>query len=114
MNTPLVLFERRLPRELINIIQSYLSNDIVYLAIRNYFHYLLSEQELYMQHMYETYVMEQCYCHKMSSRNMRVYDGCDHCNWYERIETDDEHFSSLYLTCITYNEQYYKIFHRKM
>jgi hypothetical protein len=109
MNSPLILIERRLPRELVNIIQSYIRNDIVHTAVSNYLSYLLSERDLYMQYMYETHVMKQCYCHTMSSRNLRVYDGCDYCNWFERLEFDEEYIPSAYSTCIENNNQYRKL-----
>ena len=40
MNSPLVLFKNTFPQEVVNNIQSFIINDYVYEAIRNYFNIL--------------------------------------------------------------------------
>ena len=100
MNTPLVLIARRLPRELIHIIQTYIRNDLVHEAVRNHLHYLMYEQELYMKFVSDNYVEPVCYCHRMPRRLLEKYNGCQHCNWFERIEYEDEYKIAGYLTCL--------------
>ena len=110
MNSPLVLIARRLPRELVHIIQTYVRNDVVHEAVRNHLHYLMYEQEMYMRFVYYNYVESLCTCHKHGAKYLRKYGGCQHCNWFERIEHDDEYKIAGYLTCLdSDNTQKYKL-----
>lgn len=110
MNTPLVLIERWLPRELVNIIQTYIRNDVVHEAVRCHLHYLMSEQNLYINHIYETQVHPVCFCDRLSTKYLRKYDFCDHCRWFEHIECSDDYKLPGYITCLNIdNEQQYKL-----
>jgi len=113
MNTPLVLIERRLPRELVNIIQTYIRNDVVHEALRCHLQYLIYEQELYIKYIYDTQVRPVCYCHRLSPKYLRKYDFCDHCRWFENsveFSDNDEYKSVGYIACLNSdNEQQYKL-----
>jgi hypothetical protein len=103
MNSPLVLFERRLPRELIFMIQRYISNDFVHDALSEYKSYLIYEQKIYDEFCYNQYVLPNCYCHRLSQKYLKKYDGCDHCRTYESL-----YYYKLpqYLTCIMDDNDY--------
>lgn len=103
MNTPLVLIESWLPRELVNIIQTYIRNDIVHEAVRCHLYNLMYEQDLYIKYIYHTRVTPNCYCDQLSAKYLRKYDYCDHCRWFENVveSSEDENYTiSGYLTCI--------------
>lgn len=55
MITPLILFENKLPKELLNYIQNYLTNDIAINALKEYFSYLYHKKELYEDFVYDQY-----------------------------------------------------------
>jgi hypothetical protein len=105
MNTPLVLFTRRLPRELIGIIQSYLRNDVAHDAVYNYIRYVEYSQDLYDAFVYDTYVLPNCVCHSMPRRLFTKYGGCYDCRLFE----GDYYKMSQYITCLYDNEQLDKI-----
>ena len=46
MNSPLVLLENKIPRDVLNIIQKYLVNDIVYEALARYFNCLFCKKNI--------------------------------------------------------------------
>ena len=113
MNTPLVLIERRLPRGVVNIIQTYIRNDVVHDAVRCHLFDLMYEQDLYINYIYHTRVVPKCYCGILCVKYLRKYDFCDQCRWFEQVVEgrDDEKYAvSGYLTCIgDENEQQYKL-----
>jgi hypothetical protein len=113
MNTPLVLLERWLPIDIVNIIQTYIRNDVVHEAVRCHLIDLMYEQDLYINYIYHTRVAPNCYCDQLSAKYLRKYDFCDHCRWFERVvegSEEEEYTVSGYLTCIGYeNEQQCKL-----
>jgi len=106
MNSPLLLLDRRLPRELVNMIQGYLYNNIAYEAIREYIYYLEYTQNLYNNFVFTTYIQPNCYCHTLSAKYLRKYDYCEHCCLFENTEY---YKLSQYLVCIRENNQMWKI-----
>lgn len=101
MNSPLVLIARRLPRELVHIIQTYIRNDIVHEAVRNHLHYLMHEQEMYMRFVYYNYIEPLCTCHQHGPKYMRKYGGCQNCMFFESIQySDSEYKVAGYVTCL--------------
>ena len=82
-------------------------------AVRNHLLDLMYEQDLYINYIYHTYVVPNCYCDQLSAKYLKKYDFCDHCMWFERAvecSEEEEHTVSGYLTCIGYeNEQQYKL-----
>ena len=101
MKSPIVLLKDKLPQELINKVQSYMKNDNMVTCLREYYNYLIYEQELYENFVLKTYIMPQCYCHRL-----RRNKDCSHC--YEFEYTDMYKFDS-YITCVMENDQYIKI-----
>lgn len=102
MNSPLVLIQHRFPQEIVNIIQTYMTNDIVISAISEYFHYLFYEQDLYDDFVYSTYIAPVCYC-----RRLRRNKDCTPCYEYEYTY---KYKKDSYITCIVNNDQFNKIF----
>ncbi len=101
MNTPLVFIKDKLPPEIINIIQSYVMNENVYLMLQEYFGYLQYKEYIYDNFVYDNYIIPNCYC----INDMEI-PNCQVCINYEQ---SDEYTPSPYLTCIKYNDQYLKI-----
>ena len=98
-----------LPDTVINHIQKYLKNDIVYEAINKYYGYLYDKKKLYEEFVWNNYVFPKCYCNGCpdNGRNklFRRKD-CDYCFIFQ--------FTSKYkLTdfeiCIENNPQFFKI-----
>jgi hypothetical protein len=102
MNTPLVLIQRHFPQEVVNIIQSFMRNEIVYQAIYEYFNHLFYEKDLHDRFIYNTYIAPQCYCHRL-----RRNKDCQHCYEYEYT---DIYKQDIYLICIEDNYQFHSIY----
>ena len=111
MNSPLVLIARRLPRELVHIIQTYIRNDIVHEAVRHHLRYLMYEQEIYMRFVYYNYVEPLCTCDQHGPKYLRKYGGCQQCMFFESIQySDSEYKVAGYVTCLgDENPQQYKL-----
>jgi hypothetical protein len=111
MNSPLVLIARRLPRELVHIIQTYIRNDVVHEAVRHHLHYLMYEQEIYMRFVYYNYIKPLCTCHQHGPKYLRKYGGCQQCTLFESIQySDSEYKVAGYVTCLgDDNPQQYKL-----
>ena len=105
MNSPLPLIcsKYNVPQELENIIQSYMSNDFMYKALQEYYHYLYYMQELYDDFVYENYISPNCYCCPGLIARRRE---CSHCYYYEYTY---KYKMQPYIQCIMENEQYAKI-----
>ena len=106
MNTPLVLFERYLPMELIFMIQRYLRNDIAHNAVSEYISYLEYTQDMYENFVFTTYIQPNCYCDRLSENYLIKYDGCEQC----RVFDNTEYYKiSQYLVCVRDNEELWKL-----
>jgi len=101
MISPVNVLRSYMPRELCDIIQSYLTNDIANQAIKEYYSYLLYEQDIYDKYVLHTYVMPNCYCHRL-----RRNKDCTHC--YD-FEYTTKYKLDSYITCIDDNDQFSKI-----
>jgi len=108
MNTPLVLFKNKLPQDVLNIIQSYVMNDFVHNALKEYYSYLYYKKELYEDFAYQQYILPHCYCYRYyNSRAQRWKDReCRYCYEYEYTK---KYIPSDYQLCIEDNKQYSKI-----
>ncbi len=101
MNTPLILFEKSLPVELIFYIQRYVSNDFVFEAIKKHIKYSYNEEILYRQFVYNEYLKPNCpeWCTGFSRR---YSSKCEHCldflfSGYYKLQK--------YKTCVYNNNQ---------
>ncbi len=101
MNSPLTIFKNKLPNELINIIQSYASNDYMYKLLNEHIQNILKKQEIYDEFIFQQYILPNCYCH-----SLRYNKDCNHCHLYEYT---DHYKLPEYLTCVEYNDQFAKI-----
>ena len=94
-----------MPRELCDIIQSYITNDIANQAIKEYYSYLLYEQDVYEDFVLTTYVTPNCYCHRLR-RNKD-------CSWCYYFEYTNKYKLDSYITCIQDNDQYQTIIYNR-
>jgi hypothetical protein len=62
MNTPLILFYKKLPLGVINHIQRYIVNEIPKKALEHFFYIIIQKQQLYDQFVYYNYILKNCYC----------------------------------------------------
>ena len=101
MNTPLILFEKSLPIELIFYIQRYVSNDFVVDAIKKHIKYSYNEEILYRQFVYNEYLKPNCpeWCTGFSRRHS---DKCDYC--IDFLFTKNYNLQK-YKTCVYNNNQ---------
>ena len=108
MNSPLVLFEEKLPIELINIIQSYLSNDIAFIALKEHYDYLFYKRDLYENFVYTNYILPNCYCYTYyNPRANRIKTrDCNHCFKYEYTNC---YMMNDFEVCIYNNDQVQKV-----
>ena len=108
MYTPLILFEKKIPIELIFYIQRYVSNDFVFEAIKKHIKYLYDKEILYRQFVYNEYIIPTCpnWCSRFSRR---YYYHCDDCHYFQFT---DYYTLQKYRTCIENNTQIKK-FHVK-
>lgn len=108
MKSPIILFESKLPRDVLNIIQTYLINDFVYQALKEYYNYLYYKKELYENFAYEQYIIPNCSCR-------RYYNSIAQ-RWKERecsgcyiFEYTNVYMPKDFRICIYNNPQYRKI-----
>ena len=108
MISPLILFENKLPKELLNYIQNYLTNDIAINALKEYFSYLYHKKELYEDFVYDQYILPNCKCRRYyNSRAQRWKTReCDSCFIFDSTFT---YMSEDFRMCIMDNPQYQKI-----
>ena len=103
MESPLKYIEDQFPIEIINHIQSYMRNDVMYRALQEYFDYLHYKENLYNNFVSIHYVKPNCYC----SRSIREDDvECNHCMDYEY---NTKYVPNDFHICIDENDQYRKI-----
>lgn len=103
MNSPLSLIENKFPLEIINLIQSYIVNEDIYIALNEYFSYLQYKESKYDAFVFDNYIIPSCFC----DRELDV--TCGICIEYEH---SDHYIPRDYLTCIKYNTQYTKVISR--
>ena len=101
MISPVNVLRNYMPRELCDIIQSYITNDIANQAIKKYYSCLLYEQDVYEDFVLHTYVGPNCYCHRLR-RNKD-------CSWCYKFEYTNVYKLDSYVMCIQDNDQYQKI-----
>ena len=101
MNTPLILFEKYLPIEIMFYIQRYVSNDFAFEAIKKHIKYSYNEEILYRQFVYNEYLIPNCpeWC---SGFSRRYFNKCEHCinflfTKYYNLQK--------YTTCVYHNNQ---------
>ena len=105
MNSPLSIIEHKLPIELINIIQSYLINEVALEAIYYHIDYLYEAQDDYE----ETLVKEnECTCHRYFNARANKWKTRE-CNFCWMIDYTTEFHIPGYKTCIWNNSQLSKI-----
>jgi hypothetical protein len=108
MKSPIILFESKLPRDVLNIIQTYLINDFAYQALKEYYNYLNYKKELYEDFAYQQYITPNCTCR-------RYYNSIAQ-RWKERecsgcfiFEYTNVYMPKDFRICIYNNSQYHKI-----
>ena len=101
MNTPLILFKKYLPIEIIFYIQRYVSNDFVFEAIKKHIKYSYNEEILYRQFVYNEYLRPNCpkWC---SGFSRRYSNRCEHC---ESFLFSEYYNLPKYQTCVDNNDQ---------
>ena len=106
MNSPImILFHNKICRELIDIIQSYVRNDIAHEAVKNHIRYLYYEQDLYDSFVWNHYIDPNCYCYIYDKYTCKKRE-CEHCYIYEYT---NYYKLPRFITCITKNSQYIKL-----
>lgn len=108
MNSPLKLIEDKFPIEVLNIIQSYMSNDVVYFALQKYFDYLFYKRDLYQEFVLEQYIEPNCRCFSYWNSIAQRWKTRD-CYFCEEFEYSDKYTPLDFTYCITENDQYDKI-----
>jgi hypothetical protein len=105
MNSPLSIIRHKLPYELIDIIQSYLRNDLALEAIYYHIQYLYEAQ---LDHEDEIYKNNKCECRRYfnSRANRWKIRECDFCY---KIDYTSIFQLPGYNTCIWNNSQLSKI-----
>jgi hypothetical protein len=105
MSSPLLIVQEviphKFPQEILNIIQSFLKNDMVYQAIKEYYAYLYNKKEAYEADVYKTYIMPNCYCHRL-----RRNRDCSYCHEFEYTY---KFVPQDWKCCIQDNPQFLKI-----
>lgn len=102
MNTPLILFYKKLPLELINHIQTYIVNEIPKKALEQFFYIIIQKQQLYDQFVYYNYILKNCYCFSIN-----INDMC--CNWCFDYKYSSKYNIPLYNTIVFGGSEYNKI-----
>ena len=112
MNSPLELFKNKLPQELLNIIQTYLINDVAYQVLKEYYNYLYYKKELYEDFVYTQYIEPNCTCHSYYNQIAQRWKHreCSGCYYLEYTNT---YIPKDFRLCIDDNPQYGKIVYGK-
>lgn len=111
MNSPLVLFKNTFPQEVVNNIQSFIINDYVYEAIRNYFNILYHKKELYEEFIWNNYVYPKCYCNNCPDNGVKKIFKRKDCNECFKFEYTLIYMTEDFERCIWNNNQFKKICH---
>jgi|TARA_Y100000992_G_scaffold302316_1_gene276022 hypothetical protein len=106
MITPLIILEKKFSQEILDIIQSYLTNNIVNEALVYYFDYLYNKNELYDDFITREYIQPNCKCIKYWSNNRYKFSECNTCCDYEY---SNKYIPMNFRICIWDNPQYNKI-----
>jgi|TARA_Y100000992_G_scaffold120854_2_gene79207 hypothetical protein len=111
MNSPLKIIENNfgLPRDVLNIIQSYIVNNIAYSAISSYFNNLYAKKNLYEEFVWANYVIPRCYCNNCPDNGVRKIfrkKDCDPCFIFESTY---RYMPNDFTECIIENNQFRKI-----
>jgi len=114
MTTPLTIIQNELPYklcdEIINHIQQYLRNELMYNALGEYFDYLCYKNELYENFILYNYIIPYCNCSSFTpdNGNIQVYKKkeCSVCFMYN---STTYFMPKDYELCIINNPQYSKI-----
>lgn len=113
MNTPLILFNKIFPQEIINNIQKYLPvNDIVKSALKKYYNELhdikINDDEEY----FNTVVYPNCVCSNCPDNgHYKIFNrkDCSPCFEYDMKEYSGYYTKPEYILVIRDNPQYHKI-----
>lgn len=112
MNSPLIIFQKYLPQEIINNIQQYLPpNDFVYKAIKKYFTHLRKRQQLYIEFAYKQYILNPCCGHKKYKPCLNKNNNilCKQCNYMKDKWKGRNYWISSFTEIFYENLQYSKI-----
>ena len=103
MNTPLTVIcgKYKIPNELRNIIQGYVRNDMMHKHLNEYLRTVSDKQYFYDEFVYETYIIQNCYCPLYYSKR-----ECSHCFLYENTFY---YKTTSYINTIIDNPQYCKV-----
>ena len=105
MNSPLSIIEHKLPRELINIIQTYLINEIALEAVYYHIDYLYEAQDDYEDSLRNN---NECNCYRYFNPRANRWKERE-CNFCWMMDYTTEFHLPGYKTCIWNNSQLSKI-----
>lgn len=114
MNTPLTIIEQFFPQEVLNIIQSYLINDIAKKALIKYYDYLYEKKISDDEEIYNNYVYPLCVCRNCPDNGKNkifIRKECWHCDEYDMNVFLNNYACEQFILCIKNNLQYTKIAH---
>lgn len=112
MNSPLILFKNKLPRELLDYIQGYLTNDFAINALKEYYSYLYHKKELYEDFVYDQYIAPNCNCHRYYNSRAQRWKTRE-CNSCFVFESTFQYMPEDFRRCVWENPQYQKIQYNK-
>lgn len=113
MISPVKILEDKLPQDIINIIQSYLVNNIAYNAISSYFDRLYIKKNKYEEFVWDNYVYPKCACNNCPDNGKyKIYKkrDCDECF---KFESTFMYTPNDFVECISDNPQFQKIYYGK-
>ena len=113
MISPVKILEDKLPQDIINIIQSYLVNNIAYNAISSYFDGLYIKKNKYEEFVWDNYVYPKCACNNCPDNGKyKIYKkrDCDECF---KFESTFMYTPNDFVECISDNPQFQKIYYGK-
>ena len=102
----------KLPHSIINNIQTYMRNDLMYKCLQEYFNKLYEKKEICEEKAYDKYVYPNCVCNNCPDNGRRKIfkrRDCSDCFEYECRQMNDEYAPQDFHECIKENPQYRKI-----
>ena len=111
MNSPVKIIKHMLPQDVLDIVQSYLVNDIAYTAISSYFDRLYIKKNKYEEFVWSNYVYPKCYCNNCPDNGKyKIYkkNDCNHCFIFEYTT---RYMPNDFNECILNNPQFQKIYY---
>ena len=108
MNTPLIILKNKLPVDLINLIQTYMTNDIVTKAVSKYFDKLYQKKDEYDDFVWDNYVFPNCQCNNCPENGLHKLFKRKDCNVCFMFESSLWYYNTFY-ECTLNNLQYFKI-----